>query len=561
MSRKAEVTSQPQQKRILVIGAGTGLTTAYMLENMPQFNVTLVESNNRLGGHIHTLYFYNRRDAAGQLHRAKGTIEAFEKDLAEGHVVSEKNGHEVTIKCRDGRYRTTRVFAVVEGGTEFVGPKAAYPNVHKLFEKLNVKLKEFELNADFHRIDPQDPSKDHHMLLPPLYDKYPKRHGFFCTDADTLELQPTDLKYLAAIQVAITEAKLQIAPGDCRSVLTLEQFVQRLKTKPLPQLMGLDVYRFANERLYRLLGAAWGVVIEEIKKFCAHYAMNYLSLGKQWNDAPNGLSTYIAELARQCEHLDVRLNTTVQKLIPVAVEAGKEPVYRVLLNTGEFLKNSDGSIAEFDEVVNTTPAYVMKDMLPDNLVDQKQFEADLADLKQKLSAVRYYDTTVVFHLDEKYKTDRNTVVHTRIETINGKEYAANTACKEKLGKGPVMKTWVLPGQPMPDPNKTLDVCHYKHPYQGIEYFIAQQKIHDMQNKFGLHFGGILAKLGDSHEDAITVALENAQRICSKYPCLNLNERLCSHLGSDGKVLEENSQLSKQTKEEVAEVSCCSCVVQ
>lgn len=114
---------------------------------------------------------------------------------------------------------------------------------------------------------------------------------------------------------------------------------------------------------------------------------------------------------------------------------------------------------------------------------------------------------------------------------------------------------------MPDPTKTLDICHYKHPYQGIEYFIAQQKIHDMQNKFGLHFGGILAKLGDSHEDATTVALENAQRICSKYHCLNLNERLCSFLGPDGKVLEENSQLSTQTKEEVDQVSCCGCVVQ
>lgn len=547
MSRhKSAAAVSSAQKRILVIGAGTGLTTAYMLENMPQFKVTLVESNHRLGGHIHTLYFYNRCDADGTPRRAKGTIEQFAMDLAEGRVVNHEGGHEVTMRCRDGRNRTARIFALAEGGAEFIGPRNAYPNVHKLFEILTVKLNQFELNADFHRIAERD-----HMVLPPIYDS--NRHSFFSFCGKEMSLEPTDLTYLAQIQAAIIESKCHIAPDKPDSVMTLVQFVAHLKMLPIARVLNID--DFANRILYPMLAAAWGVAIEEIKKFCAHYAMNYLSLGKDWHDAPNGLSTYIAELERRCEHLDIKLNTTVEKLISVVSE-GKQK-YQVLLNTGDYLRERDGTISEFDEVVNTTPAHAMKDMLPDN----KQFEADLRDLKQKLAAVRYYDTTVAFHLDEQYKTDKNTIVHTRIETIEGREYAANTACKEKLGKGPVMKTWVLPGQPMPDPDKTLDVCRYKHPYQGIEYFIAQQKLHDMQNKYGLHFGGILAKLGDSHEDAITVALENAQRICTKYHCLEQNERLCSFLGPDRKVLEENSQLSTQTKAEVAAVSCCGCVVQ
>lgn len=538
------------QKRILVIGAGTGLTTAYMLENMPQFKVTLLESHHRLGGHIHTLYFYSRRDVHGQLQRAKGTIEEFETDLAQGRVQDHENGYAVTIKCRDGRHRTARVFGVSEGGTEFIGPRDAYPNVHKLFEMLNVKLNQFELNADFHRIAEND-----HMVMPPIYDN--NRHSFFSSCGKEISLEPTDLAHLAQIQLAIVEAKRHIAPNDPKSVMTLAQFVAHLKTQPIADVLNVD--DFAKRVLYPLLAAAWGVAIDEIKKFCAHYAMNYLSLGKDWNDAPYGLSTYIAELERRSEHLDIKLNTSVAKLIPVVI--GGELKYQVVLNTGDYLREKDGTIAEFDEVVNTTPAYVMKDILPDNMPNTQRFKSDLLDLKQKLSAVRYYDTTVVFHLDEKYKTDKNTVVHTRIETIEGREYAANTACKEKLGKGPVMKTWVLPGQPMPDPEKILDVCHYKHPYQGIEYFIAQQKLHEMQNRYGLHFGGILAKLGDSHEDAITVALENAQRICSKYDCLRQNERLCSFLDLYGKVLEENSQLSTQTKAEAEAASCCSCVVQ
>lgn len=46
------------KKRVAIIGGGTGLTLAWLLAD--QFDVTLFEANDRLGGHIHSLQIKKR---------------------------------------------------------------------------------------------------------------------------------------------------------------------------------------------------------------------------------------------------------------------------------------------------------------------------------------------------------------------------------------------------------------------------------------------------------------------------------------------------------------------
>jgi hypothetical protein len=149
---------------------------------------------------------------------------------------------------------------------------------------------------------------------------------------------------------------------------------------------------------------------------------------------------------------------------------------------------------------------------------------------------------LVFHTDKSYETPNKTVIHTRVEG----DYAANTAQKDwkaTNGKIAVMKTWVLPGQKKPKEDTILQECQYKHPYMDKNYFIAQQTLHKLQNKYGLHFGGILGGRGDSHEDATIAALQVARTICIKYNCLKNSSRLKDFLDEKGYVNDRNTQLS------------------
>jgi predicted NAD/FAD-binding protein len=208
----------------------------------------------------------------------------------------------------------------------------------------------------------------------------------------------------------------------------------------------------------------------------------------------------------------------------------------------------DGKPAVFDDVVISTPSYATLSILPD--IDNQ----DMENLKAALAAVRYYQTKVVFHTDTTYETPNQTVIHTRVQG----DQAANTAQKDwkaKNGATPVMKTWVLPGQPMPTElsgvGEILAVREYHHPYMDDAYFIAQQALYAMQKKYNLNFGGIMAGLGDSHEDATIAALKAASAICKKYDCLKENKRLKAFLDEKGNVLERNSQLSSPEVERAA----------
>lgn len=113
---------------ILVIGGGTGLTTAYMLENVKGFKVTLAEGSNRYGGHINSLNFGDH--------------------------------------------------GMAEGGAEFIGAPESYPNVHKLLTMLGVKLKRYELNAELHKVSIEH-GKDDHLVLPPIYHSTDKNNNLF----------------------------------------------------------------------------------------------------------------------------------------------------------------------------------------------------------------------------------------------------------------------------------------------------------------------------------------------------------------------------------------------
>lgn len=114
---------------------------------------------------------------------------------------------------------------------------------------------------------------------------------------------------------------------------------------------------------------------------------------------------------------------------------------------------------------------------------------------------------------------------------------------------------------MPKEDTILSIQKYKHPHMDRHYLEAQKALRAMQNTSGLHLGGILAGLGDSHEDAITVALQTAKLLSEKYQCLNENTRLKPLLDNQQRVSTKNIQLGErlaQAKREHTEKApvCC-----
>lgn len=460
-------------RNVAVIGGGTGLTTAWALENQSQFNVTVFEKSDNFGGHIQSLKVGN---------------------------------------------------AILEGGAEFIGNKSIYPNVHKLFEHLKIVLQQFELNMDFH-----DTVNKHHTILPPVLhtsdedNNNPSRLcnnllGFFsCIRKSKVQKETHislhtlfhDLLSLLKMNEIINRAKNKLAHPD--QLTTLEDFVNSfINEEPLCKASRA---KFADTFLYPLIAAGWGVSVKTIKTYGAHYAMHYLAAGSDWFDAPEGLSSYIRKLISECTHAQFKNNTEIKRVIPIEIDG--ETKYLLLKNDDTYFTDEYGTTILYDDVVITSPANVTSELISG--IGGPQIE----ELKQKLSRVQYYDTTVVFHRDPAYLSQNETVVHTRYDG----EYAANTMCKEWKfpGETPIMKTWVLPGQPMPQ--NILHTAQYKHPVMNRDYYEAQMALHHTQGVGGLWWGGILAGFNDSHESGVTVALEVAARLNIREHCLDTNKRL------------------------------------
>lgn len=464
-------SSTSQKRNVAVIGGGTALTTAWALDKQSKFNVTVFEKNGSFGGHIQS------------------------------------------IIAKD---------AILEGGAEFIGNPDLYPNVHRLFKYLKVSLQEFELNMDFH-----DLRDDNHTVLPPLFHTDDQNNNSALSPLSFLGLfrgdKPQknshisfhtlfyDFCRLLSMNEIIHKSKNKLSNPD--EFITLEDFVNAY----INESSSFKKHRqdFADNFLYPLIAAGWGVSTDTIKTFGAHCAMNYLTAGKDWYDATEGLSSYIHKLMNKCHNTQFVSDTSIKKIIPI--EEGGQTKYHLIKNDDTYCTDNTGNPLVFDDIVISTPAYITKELISEieNFAIEK--------LRKKLAKVQYYDTTIVFHQDVNYCSPNDTIIHTRFNGVD----AANTMCKGwkfKKNEVPVMKTWVLPGQPMPQ--NIIQVIYYKHPVMNEDYYEAQKTLQKVQGFSGLWWGGIIAGgFNGSHENGITAALQVAAKLCLQEHCLEHNKRL------------------------------------
>lgn len=403
----------PSNKKIAIIGSGTGLSLAFFLSDY--FDVTVFEKDDRFGGHINSI------------------------DI-------------------DGK--------IVEGGAEFLNP--LYKNFFKLLDIIGVKKKEYQMSMELIDI----PEKEKTIFSPSPIDLLKN-----FSDIDSLNELAEDagkIKDLADLYIVTTKF-------NKNRIITIEEYLKEI-----------DKENFGERFLYKVIAASWGIGINEAKKMLAHYALNYLSVGTVFYEIEGGLSKYINRIVK------IIANKCTIKL--------KSDVKKITKFKDQYTIHTDGfEYHNFDHVVVCTSAEISHHILSNVL------NVETCNI---LKSVEYYDTTICFHENKDPLIDKKHVVHIKWD---GKS-ALTTALKSWNSN--IAKTWIS------ESNKyllaeSLKTVKYRHPYMYMQYYIAQEKMREINNECnGIMFGSIMAGFDDSHESGITASLEIASKLCSKHMIQN-----------------------------------------
>lgn len=444
-------------KNIAIIGSGgSGLAAAWLGDSQSKLKVSVFEAGPRLGGHINTI----------------------------------------------------RVGGIpVEAGAEFIGPESMYPLIHRIFRFLGVRLDRFDLSIDFH-----NSKTNKHLIFPPVYAAADSDEPGASSCFGCFGLFPTQKALKISFETLFTEfsdmievLKTIISEKNFK-LQTLEQFAQE-------HFASEKGKAFAESILYPLIAAGWGFPIETVKKFMAHYALNYLVLDPVWYEAPGGLDEYIQKMSDQLsKRTQIHLNTPIMEIVSYKTKAG-ETKYMLKKADGSLVCDDKGKTILYDDVVLSTPAYVSSQLLKG--VDSDHARA----LSDQLSKVEYIETTIAMHQDKRFLPPNKTTVVTQFDG----ESASNTACKFEKFAGtkvaPVGKTWVSGPQGMPK-KLVCDPIIYHHPVMTKPYHDTECAIHETQGKEGIWNIGILGGYNDSHNSAHYSAYWAIRKICERENCFN-----------------------------------------
>lgn len=363
----------------------------------------------------------------------------------------------------------------VDAGAEFFNEEY-YPHFLKLLRFYEVPLRKFTLVTTFYKTDGSD-----EIILPPFY-------------GNTVEwksLTPRNIARSVQMKLVIDKGRHLVEAGPVD--LILSQFLKTITLKK----------SFKNDFFYPMLASAWGASIPESHNFLAYNALKYLVAGYdaknyQWYEVNGGMRAYIETVRDGLQHAQIKLNAKVQSM---GISNGR---YTLL--------TKDGSYAEYDHIIFATNAETASAIL--------KTLPDTAAIGQLLSKVNYYNTKIAIHSDARFMPEDKEdwrVINIR---YNGKN-SAMTMYKKWRSKTPIFKTWLTfdvrapkdKGSPMP--GNLYGIINYRHIAIDQAYFNVRKQIDQIQGNNNLWYAGTWTYVDDSHESAITSAVNIAKRLAPK----------------------------------------------
>lgn len=243
----------------------------------------------------------------------------------------------------------------------------------------------------------------------------------------------------------------------------------------------------------------------DIKKFSAYAALNYLAQGSnvkhyQWNEAAEGLNSYITKMREDCPNANFHTSTPIAEVEQFEVDG--KPKYRLKLQGGGYyMKGAEPAV--YDAVVLATNGEQAGELLK-NVPSHR-------DLAAKLKGLKYYTTRVDIYEKAHSGRKKPKIVESRGDTHEISFWdphpRATVPIKRKMNrrKG-------KPGQE----DHPLDSRVYRHAFLCKEYYRASRAIERQQGRANIWVAGALAGGGDSHENAVDAGIDVARKITRRF---------------------------------------------
>jgi len=385
-------------------------------------------------------------------------------------------GHIDSAKVGDDYYS--------EAGVEFFC-KSTYPIFIRFLKYLDIDLNSFRLDTTWYNTNGKDT-----IILPP------SNNGKLEWTSTT----PKNLNRMVQFKRLLDRAKILIEREDTGMIL--KTFVDSVKLTE----------DFKEDFLYPYLSSGWGVTSDEIKDFSAYNILKHPVKGQEndwtWLEVIGGLTTYIRALEKQLKSTEIILDESITSITYSDSEYDNSSFEKYFPKKIYSITDSSGNVRQYEHVVIATHADQAG-----NLIAKLPDRSDLCAILQN---VRYVDTVIALHGDDRFvpKEKDRSVVNVR---YNGTQ-SALTVYKKRPGKPPCYKTWITydvrdpndDGESEPEPlyHKRL----YKHAATDIHYFNAQNTVKLLNGRNNLWFAGAWTYDNDSHESAIISAMKIAEKL-------------------------------------------------
>lgn len=360
---------------------------------------------------------------------------------------------------------------VVEAGVDFFN-EAFYPHFLKLLRHFNIPLLPYTMVSTFYKTDGSDI-----FILPPIHDNKIEWKSF------------TPCNLYRALQLKMVVDNAHDIVYKHQTDLVLQEYIDGL---------ALDK-KFKSTFFYPFVSSFWGVSFNEVQDYLAYNTLKFFVEGNdvknaQWYDIPSGLKTYVEAVHKDLKQSQVKLNARV-KLI------GKN-------NERYTILTEDGSYDEFDQIIFATEAEVASHLL--------STLPETAELSAMLANLRYFDTKIAIHGDERYmppKKEDWRVVNIRYDGKNSEL----SIYKPWRTMAPVFKSWItfdVRGGKQTDgplPSNLYALTTFRHPAVDRNY-LAVQKYIENRPLDKIRFVGMWTYDNDSHESAIVSAINLARQM-------------------------------------------------
>jgi predicted NAD/FAD-binding protein len=253
---------------------------------------------------------------------------------------------------------------------------------------------------------------------------------------------------------------------------------------------------FAEEFLYPVVAACWGMPREDMVHFPAYCVLKlmHLAVGRRstFLQLDGGIGSYIAALARQLGAVDIPPGTGV---------------VRVSRHGGEFLvEDTAGQVRSFDRLVVATSSR-----------DAERLLAGVPGADgwcEVLGRFRHASTTIVIHSDPAFMPPRPAdwaVANVFCE--GGRSWLTDWPGRDQ--GVPVFRTWLPPDRPAPRE------VHYRQQFHHLivtkESRALQQQIAELQGKGGIWVAGMYVTDADNHDSALASALTVGKALAPHSP--------------------------------------------